>query len=232
MTIQSPQITRSILEFCSEIVDVLSDPIDNEGLLVLIGSFLQISGCSTGNVFTINNESSLEGSIDVSIINGVREIQHCEPHSYVAFRSMHTLETEFSAISKNGNIQYEYGFPLCVHGHSYGAISIFSTHDHLLSEDTVSALQSLADIAATIINQTHQVIQNKALALQLQTTLDNRFLLEQAKGILAERGNVDILSAYLELRTLARQEQRALHHVAHDIVCKYAVVSARNGASY
>jgi AmiR/NasT family two-component response regulator len=79
-------------------------------------------------------------------------------------------------------------------------------------------LQNLADIAATSIDQSRQLQQNRILVNQLQSALNSRVILEQAKGILAERMKVDFPTAFAELRSIARSSQRPIHQVAADIV--------------
>jgi len=53
---------------------------------------------------------------------------------------------------------------------------------------------------------------------QLQTALDSRVLIEQAKGVLAERNGHDMDSAFRILRTKARTERRNVVDVAREII--------------
>jgi hypothetical protein len=54
--------------------------------------------------------------------------------------------------------------------------------------------------------------------VQLQTALDSRIVIEQAKGILAERFKLTVDDAFLLLRYAARSSRRKLHDVARDII--------------
>ena len=56
------------------------------------------------------------------------------------------------------------------------------------------------------------------LAAQLQHALDSRIVIEQAKGILAERHGVGVDVAFDLLRTTARSRQRKLHDLAQAVV--------------
>ena len=56
------------------------------------------------------------------------------------------------------------------------------------------------------------------LAEQLQHALDSRVVIEQAKGILAERHGIDMRAAFDRLRQHARTNQRAVRDVASDVV--------------
>lgn len=54
--------------------------------------------------------------------------------------------------------------------------------------------------------------------IQLQTALDSRVVLEQAKGVLAERFEIDVLAAFGVLRSAARSSRRSVHELAGDVV--------------
>lgn len=54
--------------------------------------------------------------------------------------------------------------------------------------------------------------------IQLQTALDTRLVIEQAKGILAERLRVDLEEAFSVLRHAARSNSVKLHALATDVV--------------
>lgn len=52
----------------------------------------------------------------------------------------------------------------------------------------------------------------------MQTALDSRVVIEQAKGVLAARHDLPIDDAFQRLRTRARSQGRRLHEVAREIV--------------
>jgi len=56
------------------------------------------------------------------------------------------------------------------------------------------------------------------LAAQLQTALDRRMLIEQAKGILMAKEGIDAAVAFECLRTAARSTRRRVVDVAHDLI--------------
>ncbi|GAA4523239.1 ANTAR domain-containing protein [Amycolatopsis samaneae] len=58
----------------------------------------------------------------------------------------------------------------------------------------------------------------RRLVTQLQTALDTRIVIEQAKGVLAERHQITLHEAFTRLRKRARDERRRLHTVAGSIV--------------
>ena len=64
--------------------------------------------------------------------------------------------------------------------------------------------------------------------LQLQTALDSRIVIEQAKGILAERDHIDTEEAFQRMRLDARSRRMKLHDLASGIVA--TVSPARIGS--
>jgi len=54
--------------------------------------------------------------------------------------------------------------------------------------------------------------------IQLQTALDTRLVIEQAKGILAERLGVEVEEAFDVLRAAARSNSVKIHALASDVV--------------
>lgn len=61
---------------------------------------------------------------------------------------------------------------------------------------------------------------------QLQTALDSRVVIEQAKGFLAARLGIDPEAAFRRLRTDARSSHRSLHEVAREVVDKQKLSDA------
>jgi len=59
---------------------------------------------------------------------------------------------------------------------------------------------------------------SSVLASQLQYALDQRVVIEQAKGVLMEREGMGSLQAFERLRASARSSQRKLVDVAAEVV--------------
>jgi hypothetical protein len=57
-------------------------------------------------------------------------------------------------------------------------------------------------------------------AQQLQHALDSRIVIEQAKGMLAERLGCDVSTAFDVLRHAARSTRRSIHELAADVVSR------------
>jgi hypothetical protein len=57
-----------------------------------------------------------------------------------------------------------------------------------------------------------------ARTIQLQTALESRIVIEQAKGIIADRESITPDEAFQKIRRQARSERRKLHDLATEIV--------------
>ena len=90
----------------------------------------------------------------------------------------------------------------------------------VLTEDVADLAvgQALADVAT--IGILHQRILSKSELVnqQLQTALNTRLIIEQAKGVLAERGTIDMDRAFNLLRLHARSTNRRLADLAREVV--------------
>jgi AmiR/NasT family two-component response regulator len=60
--------------------------------------------------------------------------------------------------------------------------------------------------------------ETRGVVQQLQSALNSRVLIEQAKGALAERAHVSVDAAFAAIRAYARDQNRRLSDVARDIV--------------
>ncbi|MBA3802786.1 MAG: ANTAR domain-containing protein, partial [Acidimicrobiia bacterium] len=92
--------------------------------------------------------------------------------------------------------------------------NLFGKSHNALAPADVRVAQALADAATIGIIQQRTVQEANVLSDQLQTALDSRIVIEQAKGIYAERANVDMTVAWQALRNHSRNHNMRLRDVA------------------
>lgn len=107
--------------------------------------------------------------------------------------------------------------PLQHHGRLLGALNLFHQHRHLEAA-YIGACQVLAETTAWALAREQELIRARARNAQLQAALDSRVIIEQAKGVLAERLRLPPHEAFARLRAYARAHQRKLCAVAHRVV--------------
>ena len=86
------------------------------------------------------------------------------------------------------------------------------------SEEELRAARWLADMATAYLLLISRLHSAENLANQLQYALDSRVTIEQAKGILAERLNLDMEKSFTTLRNHARNHNLRLTDVAESVI--------------
>ncbi|MCM2416975.1 GAF and ANTAR domain-containing protein [Streptomyces sp. RKAG293] len=107
--------------------------------------------------------------------------------------------------------------PLRLRGRIIGALSLFQTDPSPLGYQDVSLAQAMADIATIAILQQRTLAQSETERGQLQYALTSRIVLEQVKGILAERWQLSVDDAFAAFRHYARDHNLKLAALARDI---------------
>ncbi len=108
--------------------------------------------------------------------------------------------------------------PMRLRDETIGALNLFYRSAEVLSHDDVSIAQALADVATIGILQHRAIRQRETVTDQLQTALNGRLIIEQAKGKLAERGHLDMDEAFSVLREYCRSRRLSLSDTAGELV--------------
>jgi AmiR/NasT family two-component response regulator len=82
-------------------------------------------------------------------------------------------------------------------------------------------------VATIGLLQERAIHHNDQLVAQLEGALASRVVIEQAKGVLAEQGGMDMDAAFQVLRAHARDSNRRLADVAHDVVDRQISIADR-----
>lgn len=141
-----------------------------------------------------------------------------EPVVNVSSEDVEARWPRFSAESAAAGFRSVHALPLRLRAEVIGAMNLFCAERSRLSEQDVALGQALSDIATIGLLQERAIRDTRVLVEQLQTALNNRVLLEQAKGVLAERGDLDIDVAFTRMRGYARASQRKLSEVAAAVI--------------
>ena len=108
--------------------------------------------------------------------------------------------------------------PLRLRTDVVGALNLFSSEPRSLSDNELRVAQAMADIATIGILQERVIRDSRNLSSQLQVALDSRVVIEQAKGIIAERNKITVDDAFARLRGFARHHNWLLSEAASQIV--------------
>jgi GAF domain-containing protein len=113
-----------------------------------------------------------------------------------------------------------HAFPLRHRQKVIGALNLFSTDTGNLEPTDVRIIQCLADIATIGLLQERTIRSAEILTEQLQSALNSRVTIEQAKGVLARTHGIDVDAAFDLMRDYARRGQYRLSDVAHAVVAE------------
>lgn len=108
--------------------------------------------------------------------------------------------------------------PLRLRDQVLGALGLFGSVPGTLNERDLRLAQALADVATIAMVQDRVASDGLAVVEQLQTALDTRVLLEQAKGVLSHQGDLDMPDSYAALVRYARDHNLKLAVLARSVV--------------
>ena len=118
-----------------------------------------------------------------------------------------------------------HALPLRLRGTVLGALNLLSTTPGPLSDQDARTGQALADMASIGIISHRSLQRSELLATQLQQAMTSRAIIEQAKGVLAERWTVTADEAFALLRNHARNYNLRLSDLARDVTDRSGTVA-------
>jgi hypothetical protein len=111
-----------------------------------------------------------------------------------------------------------HALPMRLRGQVIGAVNVFASSVTTLTRPEIEVGQALADVATVGLLQERSIREARLLNEQLQAALNSRIVIEQAKGMLAERRVIEMDAAFEALRSYARDTNQKLSDVAHAVV--------------
>jgi GAF domain-containing protein len=223
------QLTRTFVD----LADTLVDEFDVIELLhVLTGRCVDLLGVDAAGVMLADPQGQLHlaaASSEVARLIELFELQNDEGPCLDAFRTGRQVSYVdvgngpspwplFAAHAKSEGFSSVHAVPMRLRRQIIGALNLFGHAPAQLGAEDVRVAQAFADIATIAILQERLVREREVLATQLQTALDSRVVIEQAKGVLAERLGFDMDTAFSTMRDAARRANRRLSDVARDVV--------------
>src|SRR5580658_2606076 len=108
--------------------------------------------------------------------------------------------------------------PIPYNQYAVGVVAVLSEQSHPWSPEGELALLAFTDLAALLIASMMMGEEQSELSTQLQTALNSRQIIEQAKGVLIGTRGISAREAYEQLRAQARAERRKLAAICADVV--------------
>jgi GAF domain-containing protein len=196
---------------CARLLDIASAGLllaDNQGVLHVMAA----SSEATRNLelYQLQRDQGpcldcYRGGVALSVVNLSQEVLRW-PH--------------FVAAATAAGFASVHAVPMRLRDKMLGALGLFGTHVGPLTEADLRLAQALADVASIAIVADKVASDNALITQQLQTALTSRVVLEQAKGLLAQLGTLDMDEAFAALRRYARDHNTRLSLVAQVVVSR------------
>ncbi|MFG2647831.1 GAF domain-containing protein [Streptomyces sp. NPDC048436] len=124
----------------------------------------------------------------------------------------------FAARARQAGFLVTHALPMRLREEVIGALNLFDARPQNLSAADARVAQALADVATIAILQHRTIAHANQQRAQMHAALTSRIVIEQVKGILAERWNTSVDDAFDALRRHARSHQLGLTQLCRQLI--------------
>jgi GAF domain-containing protein len=124
----------------------------------------------------------------------------------------------FAAEALDAGFHSVHALPMRLRGALIGALNLFRVDPGEMSRADVDVAQAFADIATIAILQHRAALEAQAINEQLNNALNSRVVIEQAKGMISERLDLNMEQAFATLRSHARNKNLRLADLANSVI--------------
>jgi transcriptional regulator with GAF, ATPase, and Fis domain len=134
----------------------------------------------------------------------------------------------FAPAAREAGFAAVQALPMRLREQVIGALNLFRVAPGAFEPADIRVGQALADVATISLLQERSMRHSDTLNEQLQTALNSRVIIEQAKGKLAERLGLDMDQAFNLLREAARTSNRGLSDLARAFIAGKETLTSPN----
>ncbi len=215
------------------LADTLVDDYDIvEVLDSLMGTCLELLEVDEAGLLLTNAEGGLQRVASSSEEARLLELLQVQTHEGPCFEAVQTGEPivveniavdrqrwpRFAERALADGFHSVYAFPMRLREAAVGGLNLFCVQEHSMDAEARVIAKALADIATIGILQQRSVNRSSLLAENLQRALNTRIVVEQAKGVLSERGGLPMEQTFQLLRSYARSNNLKLSELAQSVV--------------
>ncbi|WP_116953441.1 ANTAR domain-containing protein [Jiangella endophytica] len=225
---------RRVRETFVELADTLVDDYDVLGFLDLLADrvveLLDVDACGVVLVDHHGTLNLVAASTEETRLLELSQLQNSEGPCLDAFRTGRAMSLDdlsvdgdgrwpqFAPAARDAGFAAVHALPMRLREAVIGAMNLFSTRTGRLADESLALGQAMADVATIGILHERTIKHQEVVVGQLQSALDSRILVEQAKGVLAERLAISVDDAFALLRGHARSTNSKLREVAGAVV--------------
>jgi GAF domain-containing protein len=225
--------TDILIRSLVELADTLVDDFDVVDLLTLLADrcveALDVSAAGLMLAAADGDLRVVASSSEAMRLVEVFELQAAEGPCWDCYRTGEPVRSgdlatsgsvwpRFTPVALEAGFQTAYAIPMRLRGAVIGALNLFRIERSALSAEDFTAAQALADVATIAILQDRAGREVQRVNEHLSHALNSRIMIEQAKGVLAQRSGVGMEEAFSRLRGYARQHNLLLADVAREVI--------------
>jgi len=203
----------------------------NDGAQAILGVCCDVLGVDGGAIFEFgaDEQGGLVSSTDVGLdevfasrhAHGMKGVRECLRSAVSISREIpregFVLDPAVKQLSSKG-FRHEHFVPMRLNGRPVGALAMFDRRPETLAPDDLALAQGIADSSAAVLDLVRSLADATLVIARLRSALDSRVLIEQAKGIVAERLEIDVMAAFEHLRRSSRSQRRLLVDLCGEVV--------------
>ena len=212
---------------------------------------VELVGTSAAGAMLADRDDGLEliaSSNDPSRLVELHQLRHDEGPSLDSYRTgsavhsdlradAHRAWPRFAPHARDAGFESVSVLPMRLRGDVIGVLDLYSGASNPLGPHDCMAAQALADIATIGILQERALRDERTVTFQLEAALSSRVVIEQAKGLVAERFGITVDAAFKLIRDYTRSHNRPLGETARNIVngdsgTNAAVAADLNGSAF
>lgn len=127
---------------------------------------------------------------------------------------------QFAVAANRAGFVSVHAVPMRLRDKVLGSLGLFGARTGVLNDDDLSLAQALAHVASVALVVDKAAADEAVIKQQLQTALTSRVGVEQAKGLLAQLGDMDMETSFAALRKFARDHNQKISDIAHKVVSR------------
>jgi hypothetical protein len=124
----------------------------------------------------------------------------------------------FAAGAQRAGFHSVHALPMRLRNDTLGTLGLFGTTAGALNLEDLVLGQALADVASVALFHERAATDKALINEQLQNALTSRVVIEQAKGVIAQHGQLNMADAFAVLRRYARDHNLRLTDAAQHVV--------------
>jgi GAF domain-containing protein len=229
-----PRVREALLvRTFAELADTLVDDFDVVELLTLLADrCVEVLDVEAAGLMLASIEGELRVVASSSDAMRLLELFELQTQEGPCFECFHTGRAvlherlvrgserwpQFGPRALDAGFQSVQALPMRLRGQTVGALNLFRRDAAELNEADVVAAQAFADVATIAILQHRAAAEAQAINEQLTNALNSRIVIEQAKGMVAERAQLNMEQSFSRMRSHARNHNLRLADLAASII--------------